>query len=352
VFKALKKYSGPVICSWVPLDFWHWLIDVDLVLPYYHMVSDQDVAHVSGLFKYRSVRQFKEDVEFFLRVYTPVSLQNIICHLDGVSQLPKRCFLLTFDDGFREIYDVVAPILKAQGIPAVFFLTASIVDNRELCYLQKMSLLIRSLASLGDSPAAREVSQVLTNAGVKDLDLPSRILSITYRQRHVLDELGPILGCDFAAYAASAQPYLTTAQTKDLMRQGFAIGAHSIDHPPYTELTLEEQLLQTQESLSWLSNRFQYECQAFAFPFREAGVSPEFFQRAFADGRLKVSFGTHGMHRHFFPRNLTRFPMDDDDRKAAKMLAREFGVALLRRPPWARPWVLKIQDIWTHHPGK
>jgi peptidoglycan/xylan/chitin deacetylase (PgdA/CDA1 family) len=335
MFKTLKKLWGPKICSWIPLDFWHWLLGVELLLPYYHVVSDQELPHISGRSKFRSVRQFKADVEFFLRHYTPVSLKDIIDHLGGSARLPKRCFLLTFDDGFREVYDVVAPILYAQGVPAVFFLTTSVIDNRELCYLEKKSLLIRNLALLGNSQVKQRVSQLLANSGVNGLDLRERILNITYHQRHVIEELGSVLECDFAAYTASVQPYLTSGQIRALMKMGFDIGAHSIDHPLFSELCLEEQLIQTLESIRYLSTHFQYECQTFAFPFSDAGVSQEFFQRVFADRRIKVSFGTHGMHRHFFPRNLERFTMEEPNFEAAQIMAREFCTNLLRRPSWA-----------------
>ena len=334
MFKLLKQHWAPKICSLVPLDLWHRLVSVEVLLPYYHVVSDQELAHVSGLYRFRTVRQFKADIEFFLRFYTPVTLQDIICHLDGTGRLPKRCFLPTFDDGFREVCDVVAPILRAQGSPAVFFLTTSVVDNRDLCWTAKKSLLIRALASLGDSPAKREGSQILTKAGVRGADMRSRIRGITYRQRHVLDELGPVLGCGFSAYVASAQPYLSSIQIVDLMRQGFAIGAHSSDHPRYSELSLEEQLVQTHGSVSWLSSRFQYECEAFAFPFSEAGVSPEFFQNAFAAGRLRVCFGNGRMGRHLFPRHLTRYTMEAPDLGASQLLAREFCLSFLRSRPW------------------
>jgi peptidoglycan/xylan/chitin deacetylase (PgdA/CDA1 family) len=332
VVRELKNRFGPSICSWIPLDFWHWLVEVGILLPYYHMVSDQEVPHISGIFKCRSVRQFKADMEFFARFYTPVSLQDVICHLDGSGRLPKRCFLPTFDDGFREVYDVVAPILFARGIPAVFFLTTSTVDNREMCYLQKISLSIQTTSSLKDSAKIREVCRLLNNEGVKGNDLFSRIRNISYQKRHVLDKLGTVLGLDFKNYVSSVQPYLTSTQTRTLMKQGFAIGAHSIDHPLYSELSIEEQLVQTRESLSWLSNHFQYECQAFAFPFNATGVSTEFFQRGFADGRLKVSFGTNGMHRHLFSRNLNRHTMEACDLDAAQLIGREFAITVLRRP--------------------
>jgi len=313
------------------VDFWHRLVRVELVAPYFHMVSDGEVAHVSGLYKFRTVRQFKSDMEFFLKFYSPISLQDVIDHLEGIRRLPKRCFLPTFDDGFREIADVVAPILQAQGIPAAFFLTTSVVDNRGLCCSAKQSLLIRALSSLADSPALGQASQILTNAGVTGVDLPARIRKVSYRQRHVLDALAPILGCDFAEYAASVEPYVTSGQVRALMKQGFAIGAHSVDHPLYSELSLEEQLIQTRESVRWLSDRFQYECQAFAFPYTDNGVSLGFFRNAFGDGRLKVSFGTAGLRRHLFPRNLERFTMEKTDRRAVETLAREFGINVLSR---------------------
>ena len=110
MIRTLRKKWAPRIISWIPLDWWHRLLNVELVLPYYHVVSDQELPHVSYLYKFPSVQRFKTDMEFFLRFYTPVRLQEVISHLDGNGRLPKRCFLPTFDDGFSEIYDVIAPL--------------------------------------------------------------------------------------------------------------------------------------------------------------------------------------------------------------------------------------------------
>lgn len=329
MFVALKRHWGPRALSWLPIDIWHQLLGVQLMLPYYHVVSDQELAHVSGIYKYRSIKQFKEDLEYLLRYYIPVSLPDVIHHLNGDSPLPNRCFLLSFDDGFREIYDIVSPILYAQGIPAVFFLITSALDNRELCHPQKKSLLIRALASLERPAAKRNVEQHLTKLGVNGPDLLTRIRGINYAQKHVLDELGPILGIDFPGYAAQFQPYLTSDQTRYLMRRGFSIGAHSVDHPLYSEVRLDEQLMQTMMSLETLSMRFQFECQAFAFPYNDTGISPEYFNRAFEDGHLKITFGTGGLSRHYFPKNLERFTMEKTDLPAKQIIARQFGRTLL-----------------------
>ena len=337
MYQRVKNRWGPTVCSWVPLDFWHKLLHVELLLPYYHLISEHEPDHVSGLGegKVRTIKRFKADLEFFLKHYRPVALTDVLLHLDGVRELPERCFLLTFDDGFREMYEVVAPILRARGVPAIFFLTTSVLDNRELVYTQKISLLVHACLRCDSQRQFDEVRQLLSTEGIQGSDISWCLRKISYRQRHVLDKIAMIFGVDFAAYTSSRQPYLTSDQVRGLMAQGFAIGSHSLDHPLFEELNLDQQLLQTCDSISWLSNRFQYECQAFAFPFRDTNVSLEFFQTAFAQGAIKVSFGTGGMHRHFYPRNLTRFTMEDGDRDAAEVVAREFFVTRMRRPHWA-----------------
>ena len=336
MLRTLKKRYGPEISSIIPLDIWHWLLDLDLALPYYHGVSDQAVAHISGRHQFRTVREFKADLDFFLRHYTPVGLNDIVDHLEGAKRLPRRCFLLTFDDGFREVYDVVAPILVAKGIPAVFFLITSAVDNRNLCSPQKKTLLVRALRSIKGSPAERAVEKLLKEAGIEGADLAARVYNVGYQRRYLLDQVAILLECDFEAYAATVQPFLTTVQIKALMRQGFEIGAHSIDHPLYSELHIDQQVVQTLESVGWLSGRFEYGCRAFAFPFNDLGVSPEFFSRVFDGRHLKVTFGSNGMHRHFFPRNLERNTMESTGLNAKSIIAREFGVTFLRKQWFSR----------------
>lgn len=327
----LIKYVAPQICSMIPLPIWHRLFGVELVIPHWHVVSDQPLDHISGIYKFRTLRQFKADIEFFLRHYKPINLQDIINHLDGSARLPKRCFLPTFDDGFRESYDVIAPILQAYGIPAVFFLITSVIDNRALCYPQKKSLLIRTLTSQKSSSVELEVSKRLTNAGIKGKDIISRIRDIYYVHRHILDELAPIVGCDFASYVTTVKPYMTSTQIRALIKKGFAIGAHTIDHPLFAELSIEEQLIQVNTSLKLLSELFQYNCSTFAFPYSDTDISWEFFRRAFADGDLKVTFGIGGIQQNHSPRNLSRFSMERTDMPARQILTRQFGRAILRR---------------------
>jgi peptidoglycan/xylan/chitin deacetylase (PgdA/CDA1 family) len=53
--------------------------------------------------------------------YQTISLDDFIAFLNGEKQLPEKSFLLTFDDGRKDSYYPVDPILKALGYRAVMF---------------------------------------------------------------------------------------------------------------------------------------------------------------------------------------------------------------------------------------
>jgi Polysaccharide deacetylase len=210
VLRTFKDHWAPRICTTIPFGVWHKISGISLVVPHWHVVSDFEVPHVSGLYRFRNIRQFKADLEFFLRHYSPVTVQDVICHLYDGRPLPPRCVLFTFDDGFREIHDIVAPLLLASGAPAAFFLTTSAIDNQHLCDPQKKSLLLGALGSGQSDATLDQANRLLSLAGVfSNPCLASRIRAVSFRQRRVLDDLGGALKCDFQGYLASQKPYLS-----------------------------------------------------------------------------------------------------------------------------------------------
>ncbi|PRY63943.1 biofilm PGA synthesis lipoprotein PgaB [Vreelandella songnenensis] len=63
--------------------------------------------------------------------YQPVSLQQILDAKAGGTPLPDNAVLLTFDDGYRSFYDIVFPLLKLYGFPAVQAVVGSWLDVPE-----------------------------------------------------------------------------------------------------------------------------------------------------------------------------------------------------------------------------
>ena len=142
-FEAIKDTILYYGAGCLPVDLWSALTNIDLIIPYWHVVSDADLPHISGMYKWRSPKQFLKDIEHLLAYYEPVSLEQIIKKVYGGKKFKKPSFIATFDDGFREIYEIIAPILFKKGVPAVFFLTTEAIDNQMLLYPQKKSLFLK-----------------------------------------------------------------------------------------------------------------------------------------------------------------------------------------------------------------
>ncbi|HVZ84477.1 MAG TPA: polysaccharide deacetylase family protein [Terracidiphilus sp.] len=312
--------------SRIPMPWMRALSGVRLVVPYYHMVSDRHVPHVSHLYSFRGVAAFTADAEYLARHFQPVTLSDIVAALNGGAPLPRACVHLTFDDGFREMHEVVAPILRRVGLPATFFLNTAFLDRGGLAHHNVISLILDAVASDPVRASAAETwAQANLPAPSQPAALRQRLLSIRYAQHAQVRALADHLHIDIGGYVAEAQPYLSSDQVKSLLNQGFSIGAHSHDHPHYADLSLADQLAQTCTSMEFLETRFAIQPKSFAFPHNDVGVGPEFFARVFDEKLLDVSFGTAGLVPHFHPRNIERFTMEKTDAPAAQILAHQFA---------------------------
>src|SRR5262249_921534 len=154
--------------------------------------SNEDVWHVKHLYPYKTVARFTEDLDFLLKWYSPISLADLIAHVRSGQTLPESAFHLTFDDGFREMADVFAPILNAKGIPATFFVNSDFVDNAKLCYLNQASVLVELLRQRPSESVRQSVLNVLRGRNIVRDTAEAAILAVRYRDRDVLDEVARV----------------------------------------------------------------------------------------------------------------------------------------------------------------
>lgn len=279
-------------------------------MPFYHIVSNQPCPHIKHLYRVKTENEFEADLDFLLSHYQPIGAADLNDALNGKYN-GKRIFLLTFDDGLRECYDVIAPVLLRKGIPAVFFLNSDFIDNRALMFRYKVSLLIEQLNN--SNP---QLSQQL-----KAQRSDSQLIQQTAEQ----------LQYSFYDFLKKQQPYLTTTQVQALLKQGFTIGAHSLNHPYYEDITLQEQLNQTIGSLTALQKQFGIKEKLFAFPFTDFGVGRNFFEATLTAQKIDFSFGGAGFKYDVSPRHLQRIAMEQGT-TARKIIGAEYLYYLLKMP--------------------
>lgn len=265
-------------------------------LPFYHVVSNHNLLHIKN-YPFRNVNQFERELDYFLKYFKPVTLQEI-----KEQHTKRNIFHLSFDDGLKECAEIVAPLLLKKGIPATFFVNTAFVGNRQLFHKYKASLLVTEMQQTQDKFAARFLKENNTNE--------NQLLSLSFQQQNILDELAEILHLNFADFLAKQQPYLSLAQLKDLQNMGFSIGAHSENHTEFWEISKEEQFKQVKKSVEWVAKNVQPELNVFSFPFTDDGVSEQLIQRLFDENICDLTFGTAGLKYDKIPGHFQRYPVE------------------------------------------
>lgn len=276
-------------------------------LPVYHTVSNEDLPHLKHIIQYKNTQQFEHDLEVFLKYFQFLTWDEFKDFQGGNFKPKKKAALLTFDDGLREFYDVIMPVLEKKGIYAINFINPHFIDNNSLMFRCKASLIIEKLHQSEDARKILTEEFKLKNPQLKSLI--KKVDLINYLNQSELDILGQKLGINFDDFLQKQQPYLSSEQLKALTEKGFGISAHSWDHPLYFELSLEEQLETTVKTLDYLSEK-GFLAESFAFPFTDFGVKKEFFTQLFEKKKLFCSFGSAGIKTDSFERNFQRIPME------------------------------------------
>lgn len=297
-----------------------------LILPFYHVVSDEEMPHIKHLYPIKGVRAFINDLDFLLKYNTPIDYNEFQELSRNNKQPDKPSFLLSFDDGLKEFHDIIAPILLQKGIPSICFLNSAFIDNKDLFYRYKSSLLIDKIQR---EPGLISNIQTLFGGSPK---IVQNILSISYQNKELLDELAIMIEYSFNDFLTNYSPYLNSEQIRSLINQGFHFGAHSIDHPEYQYLELQEQLRQTKESLQYICNRFSIGYKIFSFPFTDYNVSKKFFNHIKSNDIAENTFGCAGQKTDIIPNNFQRIPFEMTDLSGKQILNSELLYYLLKMP--------------------
>ena len=268
-----------------------------LFLPFYHAVNSKPLPHILN-YPVIDEKQFKQELDFYLKYFNPISLEEL-------TKSPKpNSFHLSFDDGLKECAEIVAPILLQKGIPATFFVNSGFVDNIELFHRYKASLIAIEMQTHPDA----EVENYLHENGIPLKSL----LQVSFSKRVILDHAAELLEIDFQSFLEVQQPYMTTAQIKELHNKGFSIGGHSHKHPEFWKISEKKQLKQIKKSMKWVDENVNPKVKAFAFPYTDDGISGKLIKKIHDNGFCDITFGTAGVKYDEIPNNFQRYPAEQN----------------------------------------
>lgn len=97
------------------------------ILMYHRIVNDPEIAKSHRFCTY--VKNFKNHLELMNRLdFTTVTFKDYLLYQQDKLTLPNKPVILTFDDGYRDTYELALPVLRDYGMKAVTFA----LGNRKL----------------------------------------------------------------------------------------------------------------------------------------------------------------------------------------------------------------------------
>jgi peptidoglycan/xylan/chitin deacetylase (PgdA/CDA1 family) len=194
--------------------------------------------------------------EYLRRHFTVVPLQRIVEQLAAGRKLDPRMVALTIDDGRRNCYEFLFPLLKEFELPATFFVVSSFIRGEDWIWTDKVLW-------LGEHP----------NAPVK---LNPNSLDYIFRE---LNRLPPAernariegMAKDARLSIPSTPPlkYFPCAwnELREMSQSGLVeIGSHTATHPIMASLTDEESREELIRSKAQIEEGVEREVRSFCFP--------------------------------------------------------------------------------------
>ncbi|TLY21996.1 MAG: hypothetical protein E6K68_04380 [Nitrospirae bacterium] len=265
-----------------------------LVLGYHRVVEDYTACarqYMPAMLISR--RMLERQLDWIGRHFRLVSLDELGPRLECGAPFHEPVAAITFDDGYRDVYDHALPLLKRKGIPAAAFVVTDLIGTSRLQSYDKLYLLLaRAFSAWRAGP--RELARLLHGLGIRlpvrgmnDVKQARHLVADPYTAMRVLFTGLPQIELDRVIEALEAEVGIDEGSFKDLHaltwemvsemhRAGMTIGSHTRTHALLHNESRDRVLDETGNSRQALARRLGTRIQHFAYPdgrFDTAAVS-------------------------------------------------------------------------------
>lgn len=233
---------------------------------------------------------FERQLHFLKQNFDIVPLSSLVNSLSTLnsqlSNLNRPLCVITFDDGWRDNYEIAFPILRQHGLPATIFLTTDFIGaNRAFWHTELLYLVMhgdlsrfrlleyvlqaypspvrhrwRQVRGSAQTPSAHELDPLVE--AVKATCGEDEIHNLIRDVRYALAASGPLLSQD--------RFFLDWDQVREMASARIEFGSHGCSHRILTRLRAEEAQGELVRSKAEIEGRIGQEVRDFAFPEESA----------------------------------------------------------------------------------
>lgn len=266
--------------------------------------------------------------------YELISLTDALERHHSGNQSRFAC--LTFDDGYRDNYELAFPLLCDLGVPATIYIATGFIEGTHMAWHYGLETLINGYPQITLGIANQRKSFATVEPSQKRFAYHQACAwfdaADPAERAQVLQNLEQIYGINFSQI--SSQQMLTESMLRQLASSGqIELGAHTVSHPVLSALpanVAEVEIMASKQRLEILSGQV---VRHFAYPFgTRASVNPEILTLPQACGFSSATLAYGGpVYPHSNPYALPRLPFGGPDTMASLRLRASGVPALLDR---------------------
>lgn len=224
--------------------------------------------------------------------------------------------MITFDDGYRDNYDIAYPILRSQGVQGVFFLVTSMVGSCELPWWDHIAHLLKTAQR-------RRFMLHFPVDSIVDIDKNGltesmRAILKIYKTPHNSDPERFIreLAEEAKGEKLPGMPrrFLSWDEAREMAKGGMAIGSHTHSHRVLSQLGPDQECEELSKSRRILKEQLGIDADVLAYPVGARSSFTHRTQQLAQDVGYRAAFSYYGgtnRQEKTSPYDVNRIPMDN-----------------------------------------
>lgn len=213
-----------------------------------------------------------------------------------------RHVLLTFDDGYRDNYEVAFPLLRRHRLRATFFLATGFLDRGRAAWWDELAWMVRRASSTtlpggewlpGSLPLGPEQDATIATLTARYKLLPGG------DTERFLEYVAEATGAGRCDPAASADLWMTWEMARELRAQGMTIGGHTVTHPILARVAAAQQEEEIAGCRLRLHQELGQEMPWFSYPVGDRSTFTADTRRILRDQGVQLAFSFYGGFARF-----------------------------------------------------
>ena len=241
-----------------------------LIIINYHRLKENDIAtdfceEIYG----PNIGLFEKQMRWLAENTDVLSEDDLVDFVNGEKPFSRRGVIVTFDDGYIDNYTLAYPLLKVLNLPAIFFISTSLIEERHLGWWDIIDYMIKR-SGKNSIRFKGEKIQIESNEEKKDAanTLRTHICNTAdCDPKLVLDNLSFETDVDYPSLKSQDKELMTWEQINEVEMNGIRIGSHTHTHKILSTLDIGEQMTEMEISKRVLEENLRTTIKSIAYPF-------------------------------------------------------------------------------------